>query len=74
MDTMSTAATLWRLPQVRNEIGLGKTAIYQMVRTGQFPRPRRLGARSVAWRRKDVEGWIASRPTTEPTTNGEAAR
>ena len=54
----------YRLTDVLAKIGVGKTTVYKMIGRGQFPRPVKLGERAVAWRRSDIEGWIATRPTT----------
>jgi prophage regulatory protein len=54
--------TLLRLPAVLTVVGLRKTAVYQRVRTGEFPAPVQLTTRAVAWRAQDIEAWIRSRP------------
>lgn len=56
---------IWRKPRVLAAIGMGNTWLYQSIADEQFPRPVRLGARAVGWRRADVETWLASR---EPAT------
>lgn len=55
---------LIRLPAVIAATALSKTAIYQGIRSGDFPAPVQLTARAVAWRVKDVEAWIRARPPT----------
>jgi prophage regulatory protein len=50
-----------RLPQVLKWSGLGRSTIYRMVATGDFPPPVRIGLRAVAWRLNDLECWGASR-------------
>lgn len=52
---------LMRLPEVCQEVGLKRAAIYRHMGRGAFPRPVRTVGRSVRWRRADVEHWIASR-------------
>lgn len=47
-----------RIPQVLYAVGVGKTKLYQMVKTGSFPAPVKLGARMVAWRVQDVRSWL----------------
>ena len=54
--------TLLRLPAVLKVVGLRKTAVYQRVRSGEFPAPVQLTTRAVAWRAQDIEAWIHSRP------------
>lgn len=46
-----------RLPQVLAWTGLGRSTIYRMVAHASFPKPVRLSAGAVGWRRRDVEAW-----------------
>jgi prophage regulatory protein len=55
---------LYRLPNVIDITGRSRAAIYRDIAAGQFPRPVQLGTQSVAWRKSDLDRWIASRPTT----------
>lgn len=57
----SDPARVLRLPEVIAMVGLRRSSIYGMVAAGMFPRPVRLGARAVAWRRADLEAWLAAR-------------
>jgi len=51
-------AYLLRLPAVCALIGLSKSQIYRMIRSGEFPAPVRLGQNSVAWPSDQVDSWI----------------
>lgn len=53
---------LLRLPDVLKLVPIARSVLYGMVKEGTFPRPVKLGRRSVAWRRDDVQNWIDSRP------------
>lgn len=53
-----------RLPQVLAWTGLGRSTIYRMVAHESFPRPVRLSAGAVGWRRRDVETWGQERDKT----------
>lgn len=53
--------TLLRKPQVLAEIGMKSTWLHEAVKLGTFPRPVRLGARAVGWKRSEVEAWKSSR-------------
>ena len=53
-----------RLKEVVGATGLSRMTIWRLERSGEFPRRRRLGPRSVAWLQSDVEQWIESRPVT----------
>ena len=50
-----------RLQQVKQVTGLGRTSIYQMMSTGDFPRALSLGPRAVGWRFGDIRNWLLSR-------------
>ncbi len=50
-----------RLPDVKQIVGYGRTAIYQKIKAGEFPKPYALGARAVAWLSDDIDLWIESR-------------
>jgi prophage regulatory protein len=52
---------LYRLRELSARIGLARSAIYQAVKDGRFPKPVRIGARAVAWRHADIEAWLQSR-------------
>ncbi|MCX7165698.1 MAG: AlpA family transcriptional regulator [Rhodocyclales bacterium] len=52
---------LLRLPEVKHQVGYGRTAIYQKIKSGEFPAPVSLGARAVAWTSDSIESWIESR-------------
>lgn len=49
---------LLRLPQVLNLIPVSRSAWWAGVKTGRFPRPVRLGPRTVAWRAEDVAALV----------------
>ncbi len=51
---------LMRLPEVKAITTLGKSAIYERVKNGNFPRPCHLG-RTAAWAESEVLAWVAER-------------
>ena len=54
---------LIRAIQLRKELGnIGNTTLRRWVREGNFPKPIKLGANCVAWRRDEVDAWLESRP------------
>lgn len=69
----SIAPALIRRPEVTRRTGLSRTTIYRLVQSGQFPAPRQLGARSVAWVDSEVNAWIDSRPAGTRATCAQAA-
>ena len=54
---------LYRLPVLQRVTGKGRASIYKDIAAGSFPAPIKIGRQSVAWRRSDIDRWIASRPT-----------
>lgn len=60
-EQIHSALTILRRKQVEARVGLRRSTIYQGVADGTFPRPVRLGARSVGWLAHEVERWLADR-------------
>lgn len=49
---------LIRLPEVMDRVGLKRTAIYQRMREGRFPKSRSLGPRCTVWLEAEVNEWV----------------
>ena len=58
-----------RATDVVRETGLSRTTIWRHVKAKRFPKPRRIGPNSVAWRESEVDAWKASRPFAEGPAN-----
>lgn len=54
-----------RLRAVQDWTGLGRSTIYAMLKTGNFPQSVKLGLRSVGWFEADIQSWIASRQASK---------
>ena len=50
-----------RIPAVLSRTGLSRSSLYALVARGEFPRPVKLSARSVAFLSDEINGWIAER-------------
>ncbi|MAF90191.1 MAG: AlpA family transcriptional regulator [Bdellovibrionaceae bacterium] len=50
-----------RLPVVAEITGLPQSSIYEKIKEGNFPKPIKLGARSVGWSEKAIADWINER-------------
>lgn len=50
-----------RLAEVEAITGLKKTALYQLMAEGEFPRPYKLSGRAVGWKKSEIDEWIKSR-------------
>ncbi len=57
----NTSVEFQRFPEVRRRSGLSHSSIYAMISRGEFPKPVKLGARSVAWLDSEITGWISDR-------------
>ena len=61
MTPAISTCTILRRPAVERATGLGRSAIYDMVAKGLFPKPVRLTAKAVGWLERDIAAWIESR-------------
>jgi prophage regulatory protein len=48
---------LIKLPEVCRQAGFGKSAIYEMISNGTFPKPIKLGYGS-RWSQQEVQAWM----------------
>ena len=52
------APRLIRLPEVISRVGLKRSAIYQRMSEGRFPKSRSLGPKCTVWVEREIEEWI----------------
>jgi prophage regulatory protein len=52
------AGRLLRLPEVIARVGLKRSAIYQRMSDGRFPRSRSLGPKCTVWVESEIDAWI----------------
>lgn len=57
---------LIRMPEVCNRIGVGRSTLYKMIHAANFPAPKQLGGRTVAWLESDIDAWIDSKQSNPP--------
>lgn len=50
--------SIWRFATVKARTGQPRSSLYASIKAGTFPRPVRLGARSVGWVDAEVQKWI----------------
>ncbi|MFC6672526.1 helix-turn-helix transcriptional regulator [Marinobacterium aestuariivivens] len=55
------ASQLLKRTEVEKRYCLSRSTIYRLMDEGLFPRPVRLGSRSVAWKESDLEQWLEER-------------
>ena len=46
-------------------VGLSDTTMEQLVRVGEFPKPRQLSAKRVGWLVSELQAWADSRPVSD---------
>lgn len=49
---------LLRLPEVMEKVGLRRSAIYQRMSEGRFPKCRSLGPKCSVWVESEIHAWI----------------
>lgn len=54
----SPAQRLLCLPEVMQRVGLKRSANYQLMDQGRFPRSRSLGPRCTVWLETEIDAWI----------------
>jgi prophage regulatory protein len=52
------APRLIRLPEVMARVGLKRSAIYQRMSEGRFPKSRSLGGKCTVWVEAEIDAWI----------------
>ena len=52
---------LLRVAAVLGIVGVSRSALYEWMNEGRFPRPIKVGPRTVRWRTEDIEEWLAER-------------
>lgn len=60
-QTQQPPTRILRLPDLKAKIRLGRSAIYDMISRGEFPRQVQLSARTSGWVESEVDIWILQR-------------
>ena len=58
---MATVDFILRRPKVEKRTGLSRSTIYLLIKKGTFPKPVKLGERSVGWVEAEVDAWLEGR-------------
>ena len=69
-DPSSSTHRFLRLPEVMRLCGLGRSAIYAKIKSGEFPAPISLGARAVAWTSDSISAWMDARIESSRSMKG----
>lgn len=67
------AINFLRLPAVCRATALPRSSIYRGISRGEFPKPIKLGERSVAWIEEDITRWQQERIAACRPAQGNAA-
>ena len=60
-STPKTTPVLLRRPAVEAKVGFSRATLYSLMNAGDFPKPVKLGLRSVGWIESEVDAWIEGR-------------
>lgn len=60
LPQVPSPARLLRLPEVMDRVGLRRSAIYQRMSEGRFPKSRSLGPKCAVWVEAEINEWIQS--------------
>lgn len=55
------------LPEVLERTKISRSALYNMMGSGEFPRPFKLGGRKNGWSDKQIDQWIEERVSESQT-------
>ena len=72
--TTPTPIRLIALPDVEAMTGLRRSALYTLMRAGEFPQPRKVTSRATRWIESEVAAWCAGRPLGTVPAISPAAR
>ncbi|HCM62847.1 MAG TPA: transcriptional regulator [Morganella sp. (in: Bacteria)] len=57
---MMTEYNLLRVREVMKKTGFKRSWVYVQMNLGKFPRPVKIGSRSIAWVESEINEWIAA--------------
>lgn len=63
-ESIPEGLSLLPLKAVKARVGLSTATVYRMMQRGTFPKPRKVGTKSL-WRSDEIEAWILAQ-TCEP--------
>ena len=61
MDYEKYKIAVDRLPKVKRRTGCSRSTIYNGMAEGTFPKPIKLGARSVGWLEHEIDEWLLAK-------------
>ena len=70
----SVRPRILRRREVEARVGLGRSALYEAVHAGRFPRPVKLGLRASGWIEAEVAEWITERIAARDAAEAAAVK
>jgi prophage regulatory protein len=59
--TQTNPQQFYRLPHLKQRLGVSGSSIWAWVKAGKFPKPIKLSENCTAWNAADVEAWAQAR-------------
>ena len=53
--------TLIRMPETMRRTGYGKAWLYKLINQNRFPKPVKIGSRSIAFIESEIDEWVSQR-------------
>jgi prophage regulatory protein len=60
-EQIQKALVILRRKDVERRTGLGRSSLYGLMKSGQFPKSVKISARAVGWLESDIDSFIASK-------------
>lgn len=57
MTPINSDTDLIPMKEVERTVGLKKSSIYDRIKKGEFPKPKKLGSHAARWVRGEIEDW-----------------
>ena len=66
MENEIQADKILRRAEVIERVGLSYSTIFNMIKAGTFPKPRRVGKHAIGWLESEITAWIRNLPEADP--------
>ena len=67
MENEIQADKILRRAEVIERVGLSYSTIFNMIKAGTFPKPRRVGRQAIGWLESEITAWIQNLPEADPS-------
>lgn len=69
--SLQNANAILRRKQVQARVGISRSGIYAMMKSGLFPQSIKISARSVGWLEHEITAWLETRVNLSRPQRGE---